>query len=191
MKTKNVILTALVAMFVSVLALAKDPGTPKVVVVNQKSGVFKVIYEGSKSSKVTMRILNANGTEVFSENLGIVSGFVRPVNFAGMNAGDYTIEIVDNTGTQSQKVSYTTNEVPANAIHIARIAESSKYLLAVANKGSEQINVKIFDGLNNLVHDENMTITGNFGLVYNLKQVAGTPTFEVTDKTGNVKTIKY
>jgi hypothetical protein len=36
-----------------------------------------------------------------------------------------------------------------------------------------------------------MTVSGSFGLVYNLKQVAGTPTFEVTDKTGNVKTIKY
>jgi hypothetical protein len=190
MKTKNVILTALVAMFVSALAFAKDPGTPKVVVVNQKSGVFKVIYEGQKSSKVTMRILSANGTEVFSENLGAVSGFVRPVNFTGMATGDYTIEIADLVGTQSQKVSYN-KEVSTNAIHIARIAESSKYLLAVANKGSEEINVKIFDGANNLVHDENMTVNGNFGLVYNLKQVAGAPTFEVTDKTGNVKTIKY
>jgi hypothetical protein len=190
MKTKNVILTALVATFVSVLAFAKDPGTPQVVVVNQKSGVFKVIYDGQKSSKVTMRILSANGTEVFSENLGIVSGFVRPVNFTGMADGEYTIEIADNAGTQSQKVTYS-KEVSANSVHIARIAESSKYLLAVANKGSEQINVKIFDGSNNLVHDENMTVTGNFGLVYNLTQVAGTPTFEVSDKTGNVKTIKY
>jgi hypothetical protein len=199
MKTKNVILTALVATFVSVLAFAKDPGTPKVVVVNQKSGVFKVIYDGQKSSKVTMRILSANGTEVFSENLGIVSGFVRPVNFTGMADGEYTIEIADNAGAQSTKVRYNkekaTNSVvrekATNSIHIARLAQGSKYLLAVANKGSEQINVKIFDGSNNLVHDENMTVTGNFGLVYNLTQVAGTPTFEVSDKTGNVKTIKY
>jgi hypothetical protein len=190
MKTKNVIFTALVAMFVSVLAFAKDPGSPKIVVVNQKSGVFKVIYEGSKAARVTMRILNAKGVEVFSENLGSVEGFVRPVNFTGMAPGEYTIEIADNAGKQIHKVAYK-NETSINAVHVARIAESNKYLLAVANKGSEEINVKIFDGANNLVHDENMTVKGNFGLVYNLTQVAGTPTFEVTDKTGNVKTIKY
>ena len=190
MKTKNVFLTALVAMFVSVLALAKDPGNPKIVVVNQKSGVFKVIYDGAKTGSVTMRILNQNGTEVFSENLGTVNGFVRPVNFNGMTPGEYTIEVADNAGTQVQKVTYI-KEASNNSIHIARLAESSKYLLAVANKGSEQINVRIFDGSNNLVHDENLTVSGNFGLVYNLKQIAGTPTFEVTDKTGNVKTIKY
>jgi hypothetical protein len=190
MKTKNVILTALVAMFVSVLALAKDPGNPKIVVVNQKSGVFKVIYEGPKAGKVSMRILSQDGSEVFAENLGVVNGFIRPVNFTGMKPGEYTIEVVDAFGKQLQTVSYT-NETSINTIHIARIAESDKYLLAVANKGSEQINVRIFDGSNNLVHDENLTVKGNFGLVYNLKQVAGTPTFEVTDKTGNVKTIKY
>jgi hypothetical protein len=189
MKTKNVILTSVVAMFVSVLVFAKDPGNPRIVVVNQKSGVFKVIYEGAKSN-VTMKILNQNGIEVFSENLGTVNGFVRPVNFTGMTPGEYTIEVVDNSGKQIQKVTYA-NETPINSVHIARIAESDKYLLAVANKGSEEINVKIFDGSNNLVHDENMTVKGNFGLVYNLKQVAGTPTFEVTDRTGNVRTIKY
>jgi hypothetical protein len=192
MKTKNVILTALVAMFVSVLAFAKDPGNPKIVVVNHKSGVFKVIYEGSNASRVTMKIVNQNGEEVFAENLGIVKGFVRPVNFNGMTPGEYTIEITDNTGKQIQKVSFTNkSETSANSVHIARIAESNKYLLAVANKGSEEINVKIFDGSNNLVHNENMTVKGNFGLIYNLTQVVGMPTFEVTDKTGNVKTIKY
>ena len=191
MKTKDVILTALVALFVSVLAFAKDPGSPKIVVVNQKSGVFKVIYQGSKSSKVTMRILSATGAEVFSESLGVVeNGFVRPVNFKGMTPGEYTIEIADNEGKQIQKVAYT-NETSIKSVHVARLAEANKYLLAVANKGSEEINVKIFDGSNNLVHDKNMTVTGSFGLVYNLKQVAGTPTFEVTDKTGSVRTIKY
>ncbi len=191
MKIKNVILTALVALFVSVLAFAKDPGSPKVLVVNQKSGIFKVIYKGSTSAKVTMRILSATGVEVFSESLGVVeNGFVRQVNFKGMTPGEYTIEIADNGGKQIQKVAYT-NETSVSSVHVARLAESNKYLLAVANKGSEEINVKIFDGSDNLIHDENMTVTGSFGLVYNLKQVAGAPTFEVTDKTGNVRTIKY
>ena len=189
MKTKNVVLSVLVTMFVSVLAMANEPGNPKVAVVSQKSGVFKVIYEGGKPGKVSMKIFNAKGKEVFAEVLRGTNGFMLPVNFEGMEPGEYIIEIADESGKQIQKVNYR-NETSVKSIHVSKIAEEGKYLLAIANNGSEQINVRIYDGANNLVHDENMTITGNFGLVYNLKQVSGTPTFEVTDKTGNTQVIK-
>jgi hypothetical protein len=106
-----------------------------------------------------------------------------------MEPGEYTIEIADESGKQIQKVNYR-NETSVKSVHVSKIAEEGKYLLAIANKGSEQINIRIYDGAGNQVHDENMTITGNFGLVYNLKQVSGTPTFEITDKTGNTKVIK-
>ncbi len=189
MKTKNVVLSILVTMFVSVLALANEPGNPKVVVVSQKSGVFKVIYEGSKARKVSIKIFNAKGQEVFAEVLRSVNGFMRPLNFEGMEPGEYRIEIADESGKQIQNVNYH-NETSVKSVHVTKIAKEGKYLLAIANNGSEQINVRIYDGAGNQVHDENMTITGNFGLVYNLKQVSGTPTFEVTDKTGNTKVIK-
>ena len=106
MKTKNVVLSVLVTMFVSILAMANEPGNPKVVVVSQKSGIFKVIYEGGNVGKVSIRIFNANGQEVFAEVLSGTSGFMRPVNFKGMDRGVYTIEIENQNGTQIQKVSY-------------------------------------------------------------------------------------
>jgi hypothetical protein len=181
MKTKNVILTALLAMFVSVLALAKDPGTPKLVVLSQKSGIFKVIYEGSKTERVSLKIYDYSGAEVFAETISS-KGFIRPFNFEGMAAGEYTIEIADSNGKQVQKVNYlTTVDATATGTHITRITDEGKYLLAVANTGTKEINVKIFDDANNLVHNENITINGNFGQIYNLKQVTGTPTFIVTD----------
>lgn len=56
MKTKSVVL-ALVMALVSVAALAADPVNPKMVVVNQKDpATFKVIYEGSQTGKLTLRI---------------------------------------------------------------------------------------------------------------------------------------
>src|SRR5271167_3605925 len=96
MKTKNVVLSALVAMMlVSVLAFSKEPGNPKLAVISQKSGIFKVIYEGSKAEKVSMKIFNQQGTEVFAESIKDVKGFMRPINFEGMERGEYTLEIVD------------------------------------------------------------------------------------------------
>ena len=184
---KNVLLVALVAMSMSVLA-SNEPGS-KVVVISQESGVFKVIYENAKGGKVTMTISDKNGNVLFKEGIKTVNGFSRPINFSGMELGVYTITITDENGKQIQTIDYQ-NNTSVKYVHVAKIAEEGKYLLAVANEGTEQINVKIFDGENNLVHNENLTVKGNFGLVYNLKQVVGTPTFEVTDKTGNDLLIK-
>ena len=107
-----------------------------------------------------------------------------------MDAGEYTIEVSDASGKQVSKVNYEIEQT-VNMVHVAKIAGDNKYLLAVAKGSKDEFNVKIFDGASNLVHNENLVVNGDFGLVYNLKDVAGIPTFEVTDKTGNTKVIKY
>jgi hypothetical protein len=186
MKTKSM-LVAVIAMVASV-AFATEPN-PKVAVVGQKqSGTYKVIYGGE--GKVKMNIRNSAGETLFTETITSSNGFIRPVNFSGLEFGEYTIEIADAAGKQVQKVQYQSAAI-AKDIHVAKINEEGKYLLAVANKNAEKINVKIFDGENNLVHNENVTVNGSLGLVYNLKQISGTPTFEVTDNTGAVKTVQY
>lgn len=189
MKTKSMLVA--VMMLVSVVTFGKDPVTPRLVVVTQKStGTFKVIYEGEKKGSVKLNILDANGTLVFTETMKSVDGFIRPVNFSQMAPGAYTIEIVDANGKSVQAINYATATSTTN-VHVAKIAEEGKYLLAVANSGAEEINVKIFDGSYNLVHNESVVVKGSLGLVYNLKKVAGNPTFEVTDNTGVTKTVKY
>lgn len=189
MKTKSILIAAL-AMVASV-AFATEP-TSKVVVINQKqAGTYKVIYEGAQQGKVKMNIRNSSGETVFTETINGLNGFIRPVNFSGLEFGEYTIEIADAAGKQTQTVNYQNTAVVAKNVHVAKIGAEAKYLLAVANPGSEQINVKIFDGENNLVHNETVTVNGSLGLVYNLKEVAGTPTFQVSDNSGAVKTIKY
>jgi hypothetical protein len=57
-------------------------------------------------------------------------------------------------------------------------------------KGKD-INIKIFDGLNNLVHSESRVVDGTLGLVYNLKDVVGVPTFEITDNTGDTRIVRF
>jgi hypothetical protein len=190
MKTKSVVF-ALSMAFVSVAAVAADPVGPKVVIVNQKeAGIFKVIYEGGQAGRVTMRIYNSSGRVVFAESINGIDGFIRPVNFSGMKPGEYTIEIANASGKQTQTVSYRM-ENKNQTIHVAKLGDESKYLLAVGNIGAEEITVRIFDGDKNLVHNENLTIDGNFGQVYNLRNVSGMPSFEVTNQMGTTKVVKY
>ncbi len=189
MKTKSMVLAGMMVL-ASIFTFASEPSTSQLVIINQKeTGMFKVIYQGVSEQTVVMKIYGQGGKVVFTETIKSVKGFILPVNFSGMEAGEYIIEVTDENGKQLQKVSYLT-ETNVKSIHVSKVSEEGKYLLAVANNGTEKINVRIFDGDNNLVHNENMTINGNFGLVYNLKQVVGTPTFEITDNNGKTKVIK-
>ena len=171
-------------------AFAQESASPKFIVVSQGNpAIYKAAYHNPEASRLKFNIFNAAGDKVYSEALN-VNGFVRPVNFKGMNDGEYTLEVTDNTGTYSQTVNYV-RAAPAS-IHVSKIAkEESKYLLSVANDDASEISVRILDGDNNLVYTQNLAVNGSVGLVYDLASVQGSPTFEVTDNNGAFRTIKY
>jgi hypothetical protein len=190
MKTKSILVIA-IALIASV-AFANGPGNPKLSVVNVKdAGIFKVIYENPASEKIRMTITDADGKTLFNESVKIATGFVRAVNFKGMTPGEYKIEITDNKAIYTETVHYSLAST-VKGVHVAKLNNANdKYLLSIANEGTEQVNVRIFDGSNNVIHDQNLAVVGDLGLVYNLKAVIGNPTFEVTDQSGRVKTIRY
>jgi len=187
MKAKLILAMAISLM--GSVAFAQESANPKFVVVSKNvPGVYKVIYDNPGATKSKLSIYRSSGEKVFSETLN-VGGFVRAVNFKGMYSGEYTIEIADNTGTYKEKVVYSTS---ASSVHVARLnKESNKYLLSVANESPAEINVRILDGENNVVHTQSLAVNGSVGLVYDLASVQGAPTFEVGDDAGNFRTIKY
>ena len=187
MKTKSVLLAVMMSASV---VFASEPGNFKVSILNQKeSGIFKLIYEGEKSGNVKLNILDDAGVVIYRETIKDVASFTRPINFNGMNYGEYTIELVDNSGKKVQKVTYS-NATAVNNVRITKTGEEGKYLLSVMNEGSDKVNVKIYDGASELVHDQTMTINGNYGVVYNLQKISGEPTFTITDNSGIEKIIK-
>src|SRR5258708_30217587 len=151
MKTKKTVLT-LAAIVMSVFAFAANPS--KMAVINQqKSETIKVFYEGAVAGRVTLKIYDNLGNEVFAETIKGLSKFMRPLNFSGMEPGVYSIEITDENGKQVQKVNYVTasenvegtNETTSiKALHVSKL-QDGKYLVSVANEGTEQINIRIFD----------------------------------------------
>jgi hypothetical protein len=195
MKAKNTVLT-LAAIIVSAMAFAANPVSKMAVINQQKSTTYKIIYKSESVGTVTLTIYDNAKNEVYSETISKSNGFIRPVNFEGMDAGVYTIEITDATGTQIQQVNYEIAEAESKsaetsirALHVSKL-QDGKYLVSIANKGTEEVNIRIFDNNNNLVHNEFRTINGELGLVYNLKEVAGQPVFMVTDNSGKNHTVK-
>jgi hypothetical protein len=194
MKTKSLLFAALV--FVTSIAFAgkDEPRRTGMAIVPVKgSETFKVIYKGATAGKVKLNIYNANGKVILTESFAGTDGFIVPINFSGLQAGEYTIELIDATGKKSEKVTLNTEKKSAGVVHISKIGtENGKFLLSVANtKPGSKINVKIYDAKNNLIHNETQSVNADFAQVYKLNTVSEAFTFEVTDSTGKTKTIRF
>ncbi|SKC50098.1 hypothetical protein [Ohtaekwangia koreensis] len=194
MKTRSLFIAALVVVSATVAALGKEePNNKGLAVVPVKGAeVFKVIYKAENAGKIKLNIYNTKSEIVFTETFTGTDGFICPLNFTGLQAGEYTIELIDATGKRTEKVNYKPVSATPKNVHISRLAnENGKFLVSVSSTGNEQINVKIYDAANNLVHSENKSIEGNFAQLYTVKNVTGSLTFEVTDKAGNTKTVRF
>ncbi len=193
MKTKSLYLAALIAIAAVVTAVGKDePGSQGLAVVPVKgSEVFKIIYKGESSSKVKLNIYNSSSEIVFSETMNGVNGFIRPLNFTGLQFGEYTVELTDASGKKVEKINYQPAKSESN-VHVSKLVnEEGKFLVSVAKASSETITVKIFDEANNLLHINTKQVAGDFAQLYTLKDFAGAVTFEVSDNTGSIKTVRF
>jgi hypothetical protein len=194
MKTKSILLAAFFVMSLVVAAIGKDEPTKAglAVVSTKGADVFKVIYKSETPSKVKLNLYNAESSIVYSETIESTEGFILPLNFKGLALGEYTLEVVDAAGKRTEKITYGVVTSRDN-IRVAKIYASAdnKFLVAIQNPASEQVTVRIFDAFNNLVHSEVKQVSGNFAQVYNVKNLKGSFTFEVSDASGNVKTVQF
>jgi hypothetical protein len=194
MKTKSLLFTALVMISAAVSAVGKDEPrkTGMAIVPVKGSEVYKVIYKGESAGKVRLNIYNAAAQLILTETFNGIDGFICPLNFTGLQAGDYTVEIVDATGKKIEKISYQAKK-NTKYIHVSKITnEAGKFLLSVVNAtANEEISVKIFDAKNNLIHTESKEVKGDFAQVYKVSNVSTGYTFEISDKSGNIKTYNF
>jgi hypothetical protein len=185
---KKILSLVLVLIAISqVNAKGIEPESPLGTSVVKHGALVKLFYRGEESGKVTVTIYNENGLTLFRETFQNTDQFMRPYNFSALPSGDYRFEIMDANGKRYEKVTHTVNSKKTRVAHLTRLSDrESKYMLAVPNKGSDQIQIKIYDGKNSIVYQATETITGNFAKVYDLTSIEGSHTFQITDSTGRV-----
>jgi len=189
---KNLLMVGCVLLSTMMFANGiNDPSVSGVALLNKEgSSTYQLIYKPALATKVSVAIYDANNQLVFSETLRKTEGFARPYNFSGLAEGHYTIKVKDLTGEQIEKVNYRAGKVE-RLVNVLKLNDTDKYLLTIAGKGEERFSLKIYDAAGNLIHDERNSIYNSFGQVYDLSSVIGAVTFEVSDKTGVVKTISF
>jgi hypothetical protein len=192
---KIIVLT--LSVLCSALVFANGTDDPSkvassVVVLNSNgSNLVKVFYKSPQLGNVKISILNEQQELIFSETLRKMDGFMRPYNFDALPEGTYMIQIEDVYGKQVEKLNYHTGKTE-KFVHLAKLlGQKGKYVLTGLSQQEDEIQVRIYDANNQLVFEENRKVTGEFGEVYNLKNISGSFTIEVADSHGVLKSLHY
>ena len=192
MNMRSKITVLFFALMMSVAAFADSPTS--LTVTSASAHVYKVYYKANEAGKVRVSIINNSNKAVFSEVLNNVASFVRPYNFSELPEGEYTIVVEDKNGKQVEKVQYSMSKITSFISVTEKANDPNKYILNVVNNGTDVVSVKIF-AAENLLHEQTLQVTGNFGQVYNLSSVRTTNdmkiTFVVTTSAGITRTIEF
>ena len=186
MKTKFI--TSVVSIvFASASLFAADPAAT-VELVNQKgSSIYKVVYKAPGTGKAFLKI-TGNAGVVFSETLTFTNGFTLPLDFKGMAAGEYTVEVLSKGTKFKQTVAYE----KATPVAYVRVTEQAgaKQLLTITSQVPADFTIRIYDNLNNELFVKTETVKSDYAVVFNMSQVSGSYRFDVTETPGNVKVIR-
>jgi len=163
-------------------------GASGVAVIKKDADTYKLIYKAEKAGGVRVSILDSKNNLVFQESIKTEDGFIRPYNFSNLEKGEYTIQIEDGSGKRVEKIHNYAEKIE-KFFYVRKLPSENKVVLSVAGEGSERFNIKVFDGSNALIYDEDKSISGNFAQVYNLNSLKGDITFEVTGQNGDSKTL--
>ena len=195
---KKQLLTISAAVLMSTAIFANGTDDPKktsesasgAAVIRNGDNTFRVIYKAEKENDVKVSILNDKNELVFSEKVNNTDGFTRPYNFGSLKEGDYTIAIEDQSKKQLEKVSYR-SERATKTLNVLKLSKDGKYLITAAGSGSETITIDIYDGAHNLLHKSIQDTKGNYAQLFNLKDVKGHLTFEISNENGETKSVSY
>jgi len=180
----------LIAISSAAFANRTDNPSTNTVAVVEDGAIFKLYYRPLEQMDVKISIHDAADKIVFSEVLKKSEGFVRPYNFSNLPEGNYTIEIVDNSGRHTESVTYRKNNITALA-HLIRIPGGEKYVLTVPNRNLGEVTVRILDSFDNVIYNQKESVVGDFAKIYNLEECSGKFVFEVTDGQGVRKSLSY
>jgi hypothetical protein len=183
-----------VGVLMSALTFARtgDEGTKSasgMTVVKKDDSSYKLIYKSAAASDVTVTILNSNNDIIFKETIRKSDGFLRPYNLERLPIGQYTFKIVSGSTSHTEIIDLRKPAVDSELLKLASLVkiEEGRYMLAMTGKGEGKIGVRISNEQGETLYDENKSTHGAFAEVYNLGNVSGLFSFEITDDNGQVK----
>jgi hypothetical protein len=176
----------------STFAMADAPSTIKVAAAGN---IFTLHYSTPPAGIVKVSIVDVRNQVVFTESINESAAFTRPYNFSQLEKGEYKIIVEDRSGRQEQIVKYGISESNTFVKISEMNKQESRYVLSIGNSAPEKVTVRIYDNAKGLVHEQQIEVDGNYGLIYNLSKVRSSQKsivlFEVSTSEGLVTTAMF
>jgi hypothetical protein len=182
MKTKLIVIAAFCFLANVVNALSDVPSFTITRKGDASRGIFMVNYRGVKITAVTLVVKDRDGKEILTKSIKSAKDFSVPLNFSSVDEGTYTITIDNGSEKLSQTLNYTNEKAPTYS-HVANLG-NGRYLFTTSSAGSEKINLRIYNGDEEMIYEKELTIKGESAMLFDLKEVTGTPFFEVSEDAG-------
>lgn len=167
-----------------------DSTENRVGIISKGDNVYNLIYKAREAGKVKVSIYNSQGNMIYSEMLHQANGFARPYNFKDLPYGKYTIQTVDGKGSSERLVNYQNTDSQL-AVRIMKISNQENKYLVIGTGTNQNIQLNIYDEVNQLIYNESIRIAGNFGQLYSLPNIKGGCAFEVIHQNGSVQRMQY
>lgn len=175
------------AMLTSAVSLCYA-GNPSLEVKNHPgSPTYNVTYKNDKKCNVKFIVRDENGKLLLMDKLQNVSSFAIPVSFEDKLTGKFTI-CVDNGQTVVEKQI----EVTQNSKIVTRVTKLSenRYVVSAAGGHDQKLLIRVYDPQGNLRAFEERITEGSLSVLFNTKNIEGTPTFVVSDLTGKSEIVE-
>ncbi|MEQ8240971.1 MAG: hypothetical protein RIA69_17270 [Cyclobacteriaceae bacterium] len=168
-------LTMTVAMFITVMSAAIGSGngskSVRANVIPAKDQVYKIIYTAKETNIVKVRVRNEEGQVIRTDRVKNDGGFILPYNMSSLEDGKYVVEITDKLGTISESVEINNENTMENQSSMAvKALDDKRYRLTVSSLNITDVELTIFDGSGELVHQENHNNLKGFSRIYDLSK---------------------
>jgi hypothetical protein len=186
MKKTFLIFGALLLLSSVVLAGGIDnPVVPSNMAIVKTSTGARIFYTTEKNSEVHVRIYNADEREVLSDVIKSKASFSRLYNLINLPEGEYRVVMEDESGIREERFSTRKEVEVLSSIIYAK--ELQKCLVTLFTQNDTDVSVTLLDSNNNVLASDGLTVNGQASRLFNLDQLVGPITVQVSDGNGVVR----
>ncbi len=169
-----------------VLANEKPLSEEQITLKTLNQNRVELTYVGEAPENFSVKITNDRNQKVFQEYIRNKSSFKKPYDLSNLPYGEYKFEIKVNDQRFVREVSIQAPEFPGNVkVNLTGI-EHHKVKYMVMGPESKEMNLRIYDDKNQLLLEEWVVTSGNFGKVYAFKDTQSHHVQFVLSDNGNV-----
>lgn len=171
-KTTTVLFALIATVALSVFAREGLSGKKVVKLTPESNAQYKLTYLNKGNCNVVVKILNNNGSEIFSENIQSNKSFTKPYNLKGLSKGEYTFKVIDADGMTSKTIQLPASTSKESVSAQIKKSDDDKFEVTVLGERLHPVFVNIYDCQGERIFGDYIDLSKSFTKTYDLSKLS-------------------